>query len=309
MKLRFPPLPCLSFLCLLVVSPLARAGDGDLVRAETIRFSAEAQAKMIERQSDAGTIFAEVELQRIVYEVDGLKVAGYVAQPKAPGNYPGLIWNRGGNREFGAWNDRAAALILGRAASWDYVVVATQYRGNAGGEGREDFGGEDVNDVLALLRVLEQTPAADPTRVGMYGQSRGGMMTYLALARTDRIAAAVVDAGMADLADSVARRPDMERVAADLIPDWETNRAAAIESRSAVRWADKLAAATPLLLVHGTADERVDFSQAEAMRTALLAAGRTVDLMALEGGDHALSRHRAEANARIRAWFDAHLKM
>ena len=311
MNLRAAVLSCAWLLPLLgspLAATLAHAADGDLLRAVSVRFSPEAQAKMSERWPDAPAIFAGVELQRIVYEVDGLKVTGYVAQPKEAGNYPCLIWNRGGNREFGAWNDRAAALVLGRAASWGYVVIATQYRGNGGGEGREEFGGADVDDVLALLRVLEQVPSADTTRVGMYGQSRGGMMTYLALTRTDRIAAAVVDAGMADLADSIARRPDMERVAAGLIPEWKTDRAGAIAARSAVQWAERISASTPLLLVHGTADERVDFSQAEAMHAALTAAGRTVERLWLEGGDHSLSRHRYEADARIRAWFDAHLR-
>lgn len=308
MKLRVPSLPSRLILLLSCVAPLTRAADGDLLRTETIRFSAEAQAKMTERQPDAAAIFADVELQRIVYEVDGLKVSGYLAKPKAAGDYPCLVWNRGGNREFGAWNDRLAALVLGRAASWGYVVIATQYRGNAGGEGREDFGGDDVNDVLALLRTLEQVPGADATRVGLYGQSRGGMMAYRALTRTDRFAAAVIDAGMADLADSVARRPDMERVAAELIPEWATDRAAAIESRSAVRWAEKISATTPVLLLHGTADDRVDVSQAQGMAAALAAAGRAHELVLFEGGDHALSRHRPEADERIRAWFEARLR-
>ena len=41
------------------------------------------------------------------------------------------------------------------------MVVASQYRGNAGGEGKEEFGGKDVNDVLNLLPLLESLPKAD----------------------------------------------------------------------------------------------------------------------------------------------------
>jgi dienelactone hydrolase len=72
------------------------------------------------------------------------------------------------------------------------VVVGSQYRGAAGSEGKDEFGGADLNDVMNLLPLLEALPNADPSRIGMAGFSRGALMTYLALTKTDRIKAAVV---------------------------------------------------------------------------------------------------------------------
>ena len=113
-----------------------------------------------------------------------------------------------------------AAQALCRIASWGYVVVASQSRGNAGGEGKEEFGGRDVDDVLNLLPLLASLPQADTTRIGMGGASRGGMMTYLALTRTEKIAAAVVISGLADAFENIASRPDMEtNVYAELVPE------------------------------------------------------------------------------------------
>jgi dipeptidyl aminopeptidase/acylaminoacyl peptidase len=89
-------------------------------------------------------------------------------------------------------------------------VAASQYRGNAGGEGVEQFGGDDVNDVLSVILLLEQPPRVDPERIGLYGWSRGGMMTYLALTRTPRIRAAVIGAGLADAFRLVTLRPEMD---------------------------------------------------------------------------------------------------
>ena len=74
------------------------------------------------------------------------------------------------------------------------MVVASQYRGNDGGEGMEEFGGADVNDIFNLIPVLDQNPKADTSRIGMEGTSRGGMMTYLCLKRSCRFKAAVVTA-------------------------------------------------------------------------------------------------------------------
>jgi dipeptidyl aminopeptidase/acylaminoacyl peptidase len=119
---------------------------------------------------------AEVQVLSITYLRDGLEVEGYPAMPTVSENLPCVIFNRGGNRELGAPSDEQAARVLGKLAGWGYVVVASQYRGNAGGEVREESGGADVNDVLNLIPLLESLPQADATRIGLFGQSRGGMM-------------------------------------------------------------------------------------------------------------------------------------
>jgi len=189
------------------------------------------------------------------------------------------------------------------------VVVASQYRGNGGGEGKEEFGGADVDDVLNLVPLLESLPRADATRIGMYGWSRGGMMTYIALTKTDRIAAAIVGAGMADAYDTINRRPEMESdVIAQLVPDYEQNKDAALTARSAVRWADRLPAKTPLLILHGSADGRVDPGQALAMASALQANKRPYRLVLFEGGQHSLIEHRVEVDRLAREWLDHYVR-
>ncbi|MEZ4800181.1 MAG: prolyl oligopeptidase family serine peptidase [Flavobacteriales bacterium] len=108
------------------------------------------------------------------------------------GNYPCVIFNRGGNRDFGVFKIAHAAITLGEIAKEGYVVIASQYRGNAGSEGKEEFGGSDVNDIVILPKVLEEVEGADTSRIGMYGWSRGGMMTYIALTKMKNIKAAAV---------------------------------------------------------------------------------------------------------------------
>ncbi len=62
-----------------------------------------------------------------------------------------------------------------------FVVVASQYRGADGGEGKEEYGGADIADVLNLIPLAKSLGYADMKNVFMFGNSRGGMMTYLAL--------------------------------------------------------------------------------------------------------------------------------
>jgi dipeptidyl aminopeptidase/acylaminoacyl peptidase len=260
-------------------------------------------------RADIRSVLARVEVRSLTYLSDGLRVRGYLAMPRQGRNLPCVIYNRGGNRDFGALDDDTAVATLARIASWGYVVVASQYRGNAGGEGHEEFGGADVNDVLNLVPLLQSLPRADPRRIGMIGFSRGGMMTYLALGRTDQVAAAIVVSGMSDAFDSVARRPEMEdRVYSILVPDFHENRHAALVHRSPVRWAERLSRHTPMLLVHGSADERVHASQALGMASALLASRHPFRLVIFEGGGHDLSAHQGEVEQLVRGWLDRHVR-
>lgn len=166
-----------------------------------------------------------------------------------------------------------------------------------------------MNDVHNALRVLDRLPFADRDRIGMWGHSRGGMMTYIALTKTDRVKAAVIGAGAADLERWISLRPEMEtEVAAQIIPDWTSNRAQAIAARSAVRFADRLPANVPILLVHGTADWRVDPRDSMDMAQALFANRKPFSLLLIEGADHAITERRDEYDQAARAWMDRYVR-
>jgi dipeptidyl aminopeptidase/acylaminoacyl peptidase len=293
-------------LILAATAALARAADGEILRREPVELGVFLAADQPERlRAIVAPLAGRVDLERITYRSDGLAVTGYLALPRAGDALPGLIFCRGGNREFGAMDDRRAAAVLAPLAGRGYAVVAPQYRGNGGGEGREEFGGADLAEVLHCIPLLESLDRVDADRLGIYGWSRGGLMTYLALASSDRFRAAVVGAGLADSFDTVERRPAMEtEVYAQLVPDWSTTREAALEARSPVRWAERLCPTTPILILHGSADWRVDPGQALRMAEALLAARIPYRLVIFEGGDHGLSEHREEVGELATAWLD-----
>ena len=294
------------------------AGDGELLAQQEVQLDSELLLAGVDgpRRKRVESMLAHaaqtIELSRITYESDGLAVRGYLVVPKVVKDgekLPSVIYNRGGNREFGALDDLGAALMLGPLAERGYVVVAGQYRGNGGGEGREEFGGADVRDVLNLIPLLEGLEHADASRIGMFGWSRGGMMTYQALARTDRIRAAVIGAGVADSFEWVADRPEMETgVFAELVPDWADKREEALEARSAVRWPEKLHKQTPILILHGTNDWRVNPKQALKMAEVLLDARHPYRLMIFEGGDHGLREFRDEVDEAVEEWLDRYVR-
>jgi dienelactone hydrolase len=286
--------------------PLA---DGQLVEREEMDIPAD----FLDEDGALREEFAylnRVRMAEITYISDTLRVAGHLVVPAEPGSYPCVIYNRGGNREFGANSPRRVMRRLARYASWGYVVVASQYRGNAGGEGQEEFGGIDVNDVLNLIPLLESlNDRADPSRIGMVGFSRGGLMTYLALARSDRMAAAVVGAGVADSFFGIEERPEMEEyVYSELIPGYWENKEAVLAARSPILWPEKLCKTTPILLLHGSADWRVNPTEGLRMARALYDCRHPFRFVFFEGGDHGLTEHRTEMNRLTRDWLDRYVR-
>jgi dipeptidyl aminopeptidase/acylaminoacyl peptidase len=249
-----------------------------------------------------------INFYRIVYLSDGLKVVGYVAEPKAKGNYPCIIANRGGNRDYGQWEPLSVASFLGRMASWGYVVVASQYRGNEGGEGKEELGGKDLNDVMNLVSVLAQLPQADTSKIGMEGSSRGGMMTYLALKKSCRFKAAAVTAGLANMFVHLQSRPDMEIEYNEIIPSYKANRERELRARSAVFWADQLCKTTPLLIMHGSSDWRVPPEESLELFGKLYAAKHPVRYVFFEGADHYISEFGKSAFYEIKNFFDYYVR-
>ncbi len=269
--------------------------DGKIVEREAFTPSAEAG-------SVAG--LNEVRIERITYLSDGLRVKGWLLTPNASGPHPAIVYCRGGNREFGALDEKR---VLGRLlpmARWGYVVVASQYRGVAGGEGLEEFGGAEVNDVLSLLPLLDALPEADSDRIALYGSSRGGMMSLLTVSRTDRFRALALEGPVTDLIRWKKDRPGIEEVYEELIPGYDKEGDAVLLPRSPARWPERLCPTTPILLMQGGADWRVPPGSAFELAEGLQALHRTLRFVLFEGADHGLSEKRDEARALTRTWFD-----
>ena len=253
---------------------------------------------------------SRVTITRVVYASDGHRVVAYLVRPRSVKGerHPAVIYNRGGNRDFGAlvlWD----FLDFTDLASQGYVVIASQYRGTDGGDGVEEFGGADVDDVLNLIPLLAARADVDSTRIGMMGWSRGGMMTYLALTRTDRIVAAIVGSGLADLFDTIKRRPDMEtEVIAELVPGYPATKDSALRARSAVFWPERLNKQTPILVLQGSADWRVDASQALHLAEGLYSTKHPFRFVLFEGGDHGLTEYQGQVDTLVKTWLDRYVR-
>lgn len=244
----------------------------------------------------------KTESYKIKYLSDGLKVVGFVVKPKAGGSkFPAIIFNRGGNREYGKIT-KGTLKYFSYLSSKNYVILASQYRGNDGGQGKEEFGGKDVNDVLNIIELAKSLSFVESTKIVMLGYSRGGMMTYLAIKHDAEIQAAAVVGGVTDLGQMYYEREEgMKKVIRELIgtdkSEWE--------KRSACYWPEKID--VPILILHGEDDWRVKVSQAKKLSDKLKKAGRVHELIVFPKGDHGLNTHRSERNQKIFDWFERYL--
>ena len=135
------------------------------------------------------------------------------------------------------------------------------------------------------------------------------MMTYLAMTKTDKIAAVAVGGALTDFFDGAQQRPKAEAsVFAELIPNYVENKNAELTARSAILWPEKLNKTTPILMLHGSADWRVSPTQALAMANKLYEVNHPFRFVFFEGGDHGIVEHREEVNRLVRKWFDTYVR-
>ena len=83
-----------------------------------------------------------------------------------------------------------------------------------------------------------------------------------------------------------------------------------IVKRSAIEFYYEIEPETPLLLIHGTADDKVFYEDSKNMFERLSSIERAeIVLETIENGDHYLSKYRKNVNKLRRDWFNQYLKL
>jgi dipeptidyl aminopeptidase/acylaminoacyl peptidase len=173
-------------------------------------------------------------------------------------------------------------------ASQGYIVMSVNYRSgigygksfrtapNTGGRGNAEY-----RDVIAAGRYLAARPDVDPTRVGIWGLSYGGVLTAQALARNSDVFAAGVDMAGVHLWGSSLDTADVS---------YRSSAIAAIDN-----WK------SPVLIWHNDDDRNVDFSQTIGLVDLLRARNVYYELIVNPDDTHETLLHRR--------WLDTYAQM
>jgi len=290
---------------------MAQAGeDGAIVDRLTYTFPAYEKVDGIQfyaarQEYEASVGDPSYAFDKLRYSSDGLKVVVYVYKPRnTEGKHlSAIIFNRGS----GPTGDSAPLLVslFHRLATAGFVVLAPQYRGSDGGEGRDEIGGADLDDVKNVVPLARSLGYIDMNNLFLYGESRGGMMTYQSLRDGLPVNAAAVFGAFTDL-EVMNQSPYVQKVIPQIWPDYETHKEEIIRRRSAKDWPEKLS--TPLLIMNGGADEQVDAIQPLQLAEQLQRLGKTYELIIYAGDNHFLEKNRYDRDRKAIDWFKSHMK-
>ena len=230
---------------------------------------------------------------------DGVEVPGYLTRPLGVDGPAPLVLlpHRGPTDRDVEGFDWLAHFLASRG----YAVLQPNYRGSAGyGRAWEEagYGGWGIgvmqHDLTDGVAAVVAAGIADPERVCIVGVSYGGYAALAGAAFTPELyRCAVAINSVSDLRDSLALyrgRRDPRSAAVTYFErslGVEDGSPRDLEAASPARHTERVQAA--VLLVHGRDDSVVLIGQSKTMERALRGAGKTVQLVELEGEDHWLS--------------------
>ncbi len=224
--------------------------------------------------------------------------AGYVEGRK----YPFLVLPHGGPEA----NDELSLDPFSRIiAGLGYVVLQPEYRGSTGYGAAflaaiyQHFGDRAYADVDSATDYAIAQGWADPARLAIFGWSAGGFMTSWTVTQTGRYKAAIEGAGITDW-EPFLWTSDIQQI--DYDARWTDEHPEAFRQFSAVAYANKVT--TPLLILHGEADQRVPTFQGTEFFQILAARGKTVRMVTYPGSPHfpTVWEQRINVMDEVAAW-------
>jgi len=165
-----------------------------------------------------------------------------------------------------------------------------------------NLGKAEVEDQLTGIEWLGKQPYVDPKRIGVNGWSYGGFMALRLLAAgSDKIAAGVSGAPVTDW--SLYDTHYTERY----VGGTPQSDAQAYKNSGVFAHLDGLK--SPLLLIHGMADDNVLFSNSTRLIDDLVNRGVNFDLMTYPGAKHGIATRsgKKHRDAMIEAFMKRHL--
>jgi dipeptidyl aminopeptidase/acylaminoacyl peptidase len=247
---------------------------------------------------------------------DGMDVEGVLLKPvdfDATKRYPLLVVAHGGPAGAFTNNYRVGGLEGGQLwAGRGWAVFYPNPRGSSNyGEkflqaNINDWGGGDYRDIMTGVDALVARGIADPDRMAHIGWSYGGYMTAWVITQTMRFKAAMVGAGLTNMA-SMYGTNDIPNVLVTYfggIPNQDTMPLYA--GRSAMSFIENVT--TPTLILHGANDERVPTGQAYELFRGLKDRGKATELVFYPREGHGIAEyyHQKDRLTRIFDWVTRH---
>ena len=174
---------------------------------------------------NVGDVLAETDLYTryaIDYPSDGLTITGIMQIPKVgQGTFPVIVMNHGFFSRYvyasGDGTDRAAEFLNRHG----YLTLSSDYRTWGGSDvGHSLFYSGLVIDVVNLMNAIPSIPEADPERIGMWGHSMGGGVTFKILAIDTALSGTTVGSEVEGMVKAAVLYSTVSADDADIIGRW-----------------------------------------------------------------------------------------
>lgn len=251
---------------------------------------------------------------------DGLTIPAYLTLPKGmpAKNLPTVMFIHGGPWGRDSWGYNSIAQFL---ANRGYAVLMPNFRGSAGygkkflNAGNKEWGtGSMQHDITDGVRYLTKEGIADAKRIAICGGSYGGYATLAGLAFTPDIYAAGFDiVGPSNIITLLNSIPPywapIKKIFAVRVGDLEDPKdVEMLKKQSPLNSATKIT--SPLFVVQGANDPRVNKAESDQIVVALRDLGRQVEYMVApdEGHGFAGKENRLAMFTAMEQFFAKHLK-
>jgi dipeptidyl aminopeptidase/acylaminoacyl peptidase len=156
-------------------------------------------------------------------------------------------------------------------------------------DGRHSAGQEESDDFAATAKWLVDTKGVSPESLGMFGVSGGAIATSLLPAKTDLVSAFAMEGTIFDFNAAATREVEFQGFPGFL---WQLALASAQIfhgvnlTETSVPDSIKAAGDRPMLILHGNADQRLDYQSSVDFVDYAKQVGVPVSLETFEGADH-----------------------
>jgi dipeptidyl aminopeptidase/acylaminoacyl peptidase len=244
---------------------------------------------------------------------DGTEIEGLLTKPagnEAGKKTPFLLNPHGG--PTGASIDNFNGTIQVLAAN-GFAILQPNFRGSTGKglafsqANKNTWGKGDYEDCMTGVDAMVAAGIADPDRLGAFGWSYGGYMTFWILTQTDRFKAVSPGAGLSNIY-SMYSQTDIHRYLQWFYTDKAPWQAMELYwDRSPMKYVNNVK--TPTMIMHGQVDTRVPIAQAEEFYEALRERNVPVEFVVYPRENHGFTepRHQLDRVRRYVRFFAKYL--
>jgi dipeptidyl aminopeptidase/acylaminoacyl peptidase len=245
---------------------------------------------------------------------DGTEVEGLLTKPVGyqPGTRVPFLLNPHGGPTGASLNNFSSTVQV--LAANGFAVLQPNFRGSTGKglafaqANKNTWGIGDYEDCMSGVDAVIARGVADPDRLGAFGWSYGGYMTFWILTQTDRFKAVSPGAAISNIY-SMYSQNDIQRYLRWFYSDkapWEATEL--YWDRSPMKYIKNVK--TPTMIMHGQVDTRVPLAQAQEFYMALKEMKVPVEFVVYPRENHGFTepRHQMDRVRRYVWFFSKYLK-